>query len=194
MFKKGRLPMETQAIDTALELGLTQCLRMLQRANPYLLLSTGLLQSSERDARYVPHLAASVVSILQRFESRSNKGLLQTIANWEQDVASGSDSDDTGKEKTALVDLVEARIRQRLVQAKITEQEPDNSQSRSDSSSNGEPTNKKTYQGFFSSDDDDSSSSVAGKISGTIGNNEVTTGGDQANDDDDDFADLDDWL
>lgn len=62
--QKGRLPLNDPSIDDALEVGLLECLRSLQRTNPRLLLTTHELKRTERDARYVPAIAAALASII----------------------------------------------------------------------------------------------------------------------------------
>jgi hypothetical protein len=58
--------MNNVAIDKALEVGLTECLRGLQKTNPSLLLTAQQLKRAERDSLYVPAMAVSVASIVSK--------------------------------------------------------------------------------------------------------------------------------
>jgi len=71
--------MDNLAIDTALELGLEQCLRQLQKSNPSLLLSADELQIAERSARYIPLIASAMATLVS--EPR-REDLLNIIQRW----------------------------------------------------------------------------------------------------------------
>jgi hypothetical protein len=79
---KGRLPFENSAIDTALEVALTDCLRQLQCSNPALLLTAHELRKVERDVRYVPALCMAVASILGKSNTDEAAEYRDSILNW----------------------------------------------------------------------------------------------------------------
>jgi hypothetical protein len=79
---KGRLPFENSAIDTALEVALTDCLRQLQRSNPDLLLTAHELRKVERDVRYVPALSMAVASILAKSNTDEAAEYRDKILKW----------------------------------------------------------------------------------------------------------------
>ena len=103
---------------------MTQCLRSLQRSNPSLLFSTSILQSSERDARYVPLLATAVTSIVLGFETRSNGAAVGKLRSWNNDRHStgsnesdAEDDQDTDSRESEddMSDIVDPRIESRLL-------------------------------------------------------------------------------
>jgi hypothetical protein len=61
---KSRLPLNHAAIDKAVEAGLKECLRSLQKTNPCLLLTPSQIRTSIRDTRYIPLTAASLACII----------------------------------------------------------------------------------------------------------------------------------
>ena len=79
---KGRLPFENSAIDTALEVALTDCLRQLQRSNPDLLLTAHELRKVERDVRYIPALSMAVASILAKSNTDESAEYRDKILKW----------------------------------------------------------------------------------------------------------------
>eukprot|EP00980_Cylindrotheca_fusiformis_P008737 scaffold1868_cov193-Cylindrotheca_fusiformis.AAC.22 len=80
---KGRLPLNHSAIDTALQLGLRDCLRSLQRTNPRLLLTPTQLRAAVREVRYIPAMASAVSKIISRSSDViGQKTVLQDIRNW----------------------------------------------------------------------------------------------------------------
>eukprot|EP00979_Chaetoceros_neogracilis_P006413 scaffold1307_cov260-Chaetoceros_neogracile.AAC.1 len=60
---KGRLPMNDDSINAALQAGLNSCLRSLQKTNPSLLLTPSQLKKTERDVIYIPTLASALSSL-----------------------------------------------------------------------------------------------------------------------------------
>jgi hypothetical protein len=72
-------------IDTALEVGLTECLRKLQKSNPGLLLTAAELRKAERDARYVPAVSSALATILCRSQN-ADPALISGIRSWNEDV------------------------------------------------------------------------------------------------------------
>jgi hypothetical protein len=75
-------------IDDALEIGLSSCLRSLQRSNPELLLTANQLKRTERDVRYLPAIAASLASIIKNSsnpEFRSD--VYGKVMSWRQERA-----------------------------------------------------------------------------------------------------------
>jgi hypothetical protein len=72
---------DNPAIDSALEVGLTECLRKLQKSNPGLLLTASELRKAERDARYVPALSSALATILCKSQN-ADLALLRGIRSW----------------------------------------------------------------------------------------------------------------
>ena len=117
---KGRLPVDNPAIEDAVEVALTQCLRQLQSTNPDLLLTASELRVAERDARYVPAVASALSSILWKAQRPGPLAdVLGTINSWhnpeedtDQDSIVGPSqevSDRQGME--AMGQRIEARLR-----------------------------------------------------------------------------------
>lgn len=75
--------MDNSAIDAALECGLIQCLRQLQKTNPYLLLSSTELCAVERDIRYIPIVASALASIALK-SARLKSVCTSKIVKWSQ--------------------------------------------------------------------------------------------------------------
>lgn len=194
---------------------MTQCLRSLQRSNPSLLFSTSILQSFERDARYVPLLATALTSIVLGFESRSNASALRKIRAWKDRDASDSDSHSTGSseadsedgqetdteeaidessrnadpwiEAPRLVSLAERQIRHRLEYTAGTTADTD---ADSASSNDQERVSKRPFLNLL-----DSSSevdSVAPSEGSSAISDDVAGSPDMA--DDDEYSGLNDWL
>ncbi|CAB9511646.1 expressed unknown protein [Seminavis robusta] len=85
---KGRLPLDNAAIDKALEVALRECLRSLQKTNPDILLTAQQLKRAERDARYVPAVAASLASIISKStDSSFRSSMTELIREWDSSRA-----------------------------------------------------------------------------------------------------------
>ena len=79
-------------IDDALEIGLSSCLRSLQRSNPDLLLTANQLKRTERDVRYLPAVAASLASIIKNSSNSEFRGdVYGKVMSWRQEQ-SGNDT------------------------------------------------------------------------------------------------------
>ena len=63
---KGRLPLNHRPIDSALQLGLRDCLRSLQGTNQSLFLTSTRLRAIEREVRYIPGIASAISRIVCR--------------------------------------------------------------------------------------------------------------------------------
>lgn len=74
--------MDDADIDAALEVGLDQCLRQLQKSNPSLLLTASQLRKAERDARYVPAVSSAIASVLSRSVSLDKASLTARVRKW----------------------------------------------------------------------------------------------------------------
>ena len=59
--QQGRLPLNDKGISDALENGISDCLRCLQRSSPGLLLTAQQLKRVDRDVKYVPAAGGEVV-------------------------------------------------------------------------------------------------------------------------------------
>jgi hypothetical protein len=80
---QGRLPLDNEAIDQAVEVGLTDCLRQLQKSNPTLLLTTSQLRVVERDYRYVPAISDALARmVVNCSDPTQHEDLLGTISRW----------------------------------------------------------------------------------------------------------------
>lgn len=83
--EKGRLPTNDADIDDALEIGLSSCLRSLQRSNPDLLLTANQLKRTERDVRYLPAIAASLASIIKKSSNTEFRSdIYGKVMSWRQ--------------------------------------------------------------------------------------------------------------
>ena len=118
---KGRLPLDHQPIDDALQLGLRDSIMSLQSTNKGLFLSTSQLRSAERNSRYIPALASAASRIICRSrnpslrkkcvafiskESTRLDGLLQeSVSDVEEEV------EGTTLEIAELSDALEDRLR-----------------------------------------------------------------------------------
>lgn len=80
---QGRLPIDNSAINDALELGVTECLRQLQKTNPSLLLTALELRKAERDARYVPAVALALASIVTKSVMNPDPAIVERIRQWQ---------------------------------------------------------------------------------------------------------------
>lgn len=107
---KGRLPTENVAIDNAVEVGITACLRQLQSINPDLLLAASELRNAERDAQYIPAIAASLASIAVHSKENLQVELKKNI-EWPTDWKNSSKSKKRG---VCDFDYVERYIEERL--------------------------------------------------------------------------------
>ena len=75
-------------IDDALEVGLSSCLRSLQRSNPELLLTANQLKRTERDVRYLPAIAASLASIVKNSsDAEFRSDVYGKVMSWQRDKA-----------------------------------------------------------------------------------------------------------
>jgi hypothetical protein len=83
---QGRLPIDNAAIDDALELGVTQCLQLLQTTNPNLLLTASELRKAERDARYVPAVSLALASILTKSVIDPDPTIVERIRRWDTSI------------------------------------------------------------------------------------------------------------
>jgi hypothetical protein len=92
---KGRLPLNDESIDKALERGITACLRSLQITNPTLLLTSQQLKTTVRDTRYIPSVAAALACIACKSKNTKLQGVILEASNeWEQedDTVAAEDS------------------------------------------------------------------------------------------------------
>jgi hypothetical protein len=108
---------DNTAIDTALEVGLVECLRKLQKSNPGLLLTAAELRKAERDARYVPAVSSALATILCKSQNK-DQTLIRSIQDW-----SGAEPVEATEEEEAIDDrphreqieklgtLIEGRLR-----------------------------------------------------------------------------------
>jgi hypothetical protein len=81
---KGRLPLDNEAIDKALEVGLDDCLRQLQKSNPTLLLTASQLRVLERDYRYIPAVAEALSRMVNGCSNQTRRGkLVSMISRWQ---------------------------------------------------------------------------------------------------------------
>lgn len=87
---QGRLPLNDKGINDALENGVSDCLRCLQKSSKGLLLTAQQLKKVERDVKYAPSAAGAIASILCR--SRQ-KGVYDRAVN----ISSGWNDDDDQK-------------------------------------------------------------------------------------------------
>ena len=87
---QGRLPLNDKGISDALENGISDCLRCLQKSSKGLLLTAQQLKKVERDAKYAPSAAGAIASILCR--SRQ-KGVYDRAVN----ISSSWNDDDDQK-------------------------------------------------------------------------------------------------
>jgi hypothetical protein len=75
---------DNSAIDTALEVGLTECLRKLQKSNPGLLLTAAELRKAERDARYVPAVSSALAMIFCKSQNADSALVISGIRSWSE--------------------------------------------------------------------------------------------------------------
>lgn len=87
---QGRLPLNDKGISDALENGVSDCLRCLQKSSKGLLLTAQQLKKVERDNKYAPSAAGAIASVLCR--SRQ-KGVYDRAVN----ISSGWNDDDDQK-------------------------------------------------------------------------------------------------
>ena len=97
---KGRLPLNHQPLDSALQLGLRDCIASLQSTNPALFLTTSQLRTVERDIRYIPGIASAVSRIILRsrnhlLRNKSQKLCAQDLTGNENTLQDSS-SDTSG--------------------------------------------------------------------------------------------------
>ncbi len=85
--KQGRLPLHDKSISDALEIGIADCLRSLQRSSPGLLLTAQQLKGIERDVKYIPAATCAITSILCR-STRSTvyDNAMNIMSSWDDQV------------------------------------------------------------------------------------------------------------
>eukprot|EP00579_Thalassiosira_antarctica_P016455 CAMPEP_0201929266 /NCGR_PEP_ID=MMETSP0903-20130614/22623_1 /ASSEMBLY_ACC=CAM_ASM_000552 /TAXON_ID=420261 /ORGANISM="Thalassiosira antarctica, Strain CCMP982" /LENGTH=1108 /DNA_ID=CAMNT_0048467989 /DNA_START=71 /DNA_END=3394 /DNA_ORIENTATION=- len=84
---KGRLPLNDKGISDALENGISDCLRCLQRSSPGLLLTAQQLKRVDRDVKYVPAAGGAIASVLCRSKQRGVYDNAMNIASgWDDEV------------------------------------------------------------------------------------------------------------
>jgi hypothetical protein len=101
--------MNNHPIESALELGIMECLNSLQKTSPGLLLTTTQLKETIRDTRYIPALSAALALIVTKSRNAQLKtSMQQTIQRWSSQSnaaraqrddnasRSGSQQDETG--------------------------------------------------------------------------------------------------
>ena len=114
---KGRLPLNHAKIDAALQLGLRDCLRSLQRTNPKLLLTPAQLRSAVREIRYIPATAMAITRILcTPSDTDQQAKCLDYIRSWknkQNDSAldQNDSSPDNELQKATMAALIEDRLR-----------------------------------------------------------------------------------
>ena len=85
--QQGRLPLNDKGISDALENGISDCLRCLQRSSPGLLLTAQQLKRVDRDVKYVPSVAGAIASVLCRSKQRGVYDNAMNIASgWDDEV------------------------------------------------------------------------------------------------------------
>ncbi len=121
---KGRLPSDHVAIDNAIEVALTDCLRKLQASNPTLLLTAGELRVAERDARYIPAVSEALSSILLRSTNAAEVDNLlhEKVQNWDSNGRVDRNLRDHPDADMMLTRLLDTQIRTSFVSnAKLKE-------------------------------------------------------------------------
>ena len=123
---KSRLPLNDAAIDSAVEAGVMECLRSLQKTNPNLLLTPKQLKTTIRDTRYIPSTAAAMACVVCKSKDGAfQKHFLNMIRQWSNgegdDLSSLSNgrvtkindnqTDNDILEVTTLGPLLEAKLR-----------------------------------------------------------------------------------
>ena len=108
---KGRLPLDNVPIDSALEVGMTQCLRQLQKTNPSLFVTSKELRVMERNARYIPSLALAMASIVARSNSLQSQHVMDIVSRWGGQVALTTENcdDESSMQEEYLGGLIEKR-------------------------------------------------------------------------------------
>mmetsp|Transcript_13634 Transcript_13634/g.21081 ORF Transcript_13634/g.21081 Transcript_13634/m.21081 type:complete len:775 (-) Transcript_13634:393-2717(-) len=80
---KSRLPMNDLAIDRAMEAGVLDCLKSIQRTNPSLLLTSRQLKTTVRDKRYIPAVAAALACVLcKSHDKKFQQASAELITDW----------------------------------------------------------------------------------------------------------------
>ena len=114
---KGRLPLNHAKIDAALQLGLRDCLRSLQRTNPELLLTPTQLRSAVREIRYIPATATAITRILcTQSDTELQARCIDYIRAWrrkQNDSAldQNNTSPDDELQEATMTALIEDRLR-----------------------------------------------------------------------------------
>ena len=88
--------MNNHSIESALELGITTCLKSLQATNPSLLLTANQLKETIRNIRYVPAVAASMAFIVRKSKNPALQAtVLQALEHWSLQANDQTDQDQT---------------------------------------------------------------------------------------------------
>ena len=78
--------MNDKGISDALENGITDCLRCLQKSSPGLLLTAHQLKRVERDVKYVPSVSASIASVLCRSKQGGvYNNVMNIVSGWDEE-------------------------------------------------------------------------------------------------------------
>jgi hypothetical protein len=127
---KGRLPMNDDAIDKALQNGILSCFRSLQQTSPELFLSSTQLKQTELNAMYIPALSQGISSMIVSCSDKLLKTRLlkltqkknETIPNISLSEADEGSSDDSYVSmsfdhvfEAELSETIEERIRSAFV-------------------------------------------------------------------------------
>jgi len=111
---KGRLPLNDKGISDALENGISDCLRCLQRSSPGLLLTAQQLKRVERDVKYVPSIAGAIASVLCRSKQKGGyDNTMNRVSVWDDEVkrmgvlCSGNELDRTQRRRRARTTVAE---------------------------------------------------------------------------------------
>lgn len=128
---KGRLPMNDDAIDKALQNGILSCFRSLQQTSPELFLSSTQLKQTELNAMYIPAFSQGISSMivscsdkplktrLLKLTQKKNETVPNTISLSEADEGSSDESNDNMSFEhvfeAELSETIEERIRSAFV-------------------------------------------------------------------------------
>ena len=80
---KGRLPMNDEAIDKALQSGILSCFRSLQQTNPELFLSSTQLKQTELNSMYIPAFSQGISSMIVTCSDQSLKARMLKLTQTE---------------------------------------------------------------------------------------------------------------
>jgi len=202
---KGRLPIDNSAIDNALELGLSNCLKQLQKTNPSLLLTANELRVVERDARYVPAVATAIASIVCKSNSQSMVNAADTARRWrtldgtpDRSTMQSAHGNGTECGEEEIVELIEARLRSVTLLAKLPpSKDPVHEEENNKECGDDDATSNSSDTGFG----DLFSSPPTKRVDETqpsIGADSMVDGGAQSGNSEQvgngDASDYDDWL